>query len=122
MVAAITVGAPVSADDPETVTIVMQEREFAPATVMLPVNHKMRLVLINNDAELHAFVPVGLLHGLSVAVSGSGAPEFRTEGFKRVIVPSGGRVELIFTPERPGTYPFFCDMPGHEMRAAIRVE
>jgi plastocyanin len=79
-------------------------------------------VLHNQDAELHAFVPVGLLAGVNFNVGGNGAPEFGPQGFKRVIIPSEGRAEFRFVPDRPGVFPFFCDMPGHEMKATIVVE
>lgn len=104
------------------VTVTIKARSFEPATVRLKAGHKTRLVLRNQDAELHAFVPIGLFSGLNVNVSGNGAPEFGPEGFKRVIIPSEGLAELRFIPEQPGVYPFLCDMPGHEMRATIVVE
>lgn len=104
------------------VTVTIKARSFEPATVRLRAGQKTRLVLHNQDAELHAFVPLGLFSGLSVNVSGNGAPEFGPDGFKRVIIPSEGRAELRFVPVQPGVYPFLCDMPGHEMRATIVVE
>jgi plastocyanin len=39
-----------------------------------------------------------------------------------VIIPSEGRAEFRFVPDRPGLYPYFCDMPGHEMKATIVVQ
>lgn len=106
----------------EQITVMIQARAFEPGTVTLHAGRKTRLVFHNQDAELHAFVPVGLFTGISINVSGNGAPEFGPDGFKRVIIPSGGQAEFRFVPEQPGVYPFFCDMPGHEMRAAIVVE
>src|SRR5579884_3907856 len=97
VVAGAEIAWPTGAGEPDTITITMQGREFAPATVVLPIKRKVRLELMNNDPELHAFVPVGLLDGVSVAIGGNGAPEFGPGGFKRVIVPSGGRVDLVFT-------------------------
>ena len=70
---------------------------------------------------LHAFVPVGLLADSHVAVSGNGAPQFAKEGFVRVLLPTRGQTEIVFTPVRPGTYPYFCDLPGHVMRGTIVV-
>lgn len=118
-------GAPALAaePDPETpVLIQIKARAFEPNRVVLTLGKKTWLVLHNQDAELHAFVPVGLLTGVNFNVGGNGAPEFGPEGFKRVIIPSEGRAEFRFVPERPGVFPFFCDMPGHEMKATIVVE
>lgn len=114
--------APSNHDTEERVLVKMRARQFEPSTVTLHAGQKTRLVFQNYDAELHAFVPIGLFAGVSLNISGNGAPEFDHEGFKRVIIPSEGRAEILFVPERTGTYPFLCDMPGHEMRATIVVQ
>ncbi len=99
----------------------IRHREFQPEALTIPVGQKTRLVLKNLDTELHAFVPVGLLADSHVAVSGNGAPQFAKEGFVRVLLPTRGQTEIVFTPVRPGTYPYFCDLPGHVMRGTIVV-
>lgn len=104
------------------VIVKMRAREFDPSTVTLRAGQKTTLVLQNQDAELHAFVPGDLFKGVNLNVSGNGAPEFGPQGFKRVIIPSLGQAEIRFVPEQPGRYPFSCDMPGHEMKATIVVE
>ena len=103
------------------VTINIRSREFRPSTLNIPVGQKTRLVLKNSDTELHAFVPVGLLADSHLTVSGNGAPQFAKEGFVRVLLPTRGQTEIEFTPARPGTYPYFCDLPGHVMRGTIVV-
>jgi FtsP/CotA-like multicopper oxidase with cupredoxin domain len=106
----------------DLVLVTMHARQFDPPVIVLHAGRKTHMVLRNEDAELHAFVPNGLFSGVSLNVGGNGAPEFGEDGFKKVIIPSGGRADIRFTPERPGNYPFLCDMPGHEMRGMIRVE
>ena len=103
------------------VIINIRSREFRPDSLTIAVGQKTRLVLKNLDTELHAFVPVGLLADSHVAVSGNGAPQFAKEGFVRVLLPTRGQTEIEFTPARPGTYPYFCDLPGHIMRGTIVV-
>ncbi|MFA9561694.1 MAG: cupredoxin domain-containing protein [Nitrospirota bacterium] len=103
------------------VTINIRSREFRPDSLTVTAGQKTRLVLKNLDTELHAFVPVGLLADSHVAVSGNGAPQFAKEGFIRVLLPTRGQTEIVFTPVRPGTYPYFCDLPGHVMRGTIVV-
>jgi len=99
----------------------IRSREFQPQELTIPIGQKTRLVLKNLDAELHAFLPVGLLADSHVTVSGNGAPQFAKEGFVRVLLPTRGQTEIVFTPVRPGTYPYFCDLPGHVMRGTIVV-
>jgi plastocyanin len=103
------------------VSINIRSREFSPDSLAITVGQKTRLILKNLDSELHAFVPVGLLADSHVAVSGNGAPQFDKEGFVRVLLPTRGQTEIEFTPVRPGTYPYFCDLPGHVMRGTIVV-
>ncbi len=114
--------APSDQDQEQQVIINIRSRSFEPTTVTLRAGQKTKLVFQNHDVELHAFVPVGLFVGVNLNITGNGAPEFGHEGFKRVIIPSDGRSEIRFVPERPGVYPFFCDMPGHEMKATIVVQ
>ena len=114
--------APSDQDQEQQVVVNIHSRSFDPSTVTLRAGQKTKLVFQNHDVELHAFVPVGLFVGMNLNITGNGAPEFGAEGFKRVIIPSEGRAEIRFVPERPGVYPFSCDMPGHEMKATIMVQ
>lgn len=106
----------------DLVLVTMHARQFDPPVITLHTGRKTHLVLRNEDAELHAFVPHELFVGVSLNVGGNGAPEFGESGFKKVIIPSGGRADIRFVPEHAGEYQFVCDMPGHEMRGTIRVE
>ena len=108
--------------DEEIVEVVMQSRAFIPTRTILHQHRRTRLVFRNQDSELHAFAPTDLFTGVSFHVSGNGAPEFGSGGFKRVIVPAEGRAEIHFTPAKPGEYRYLCDMPGHEMNGIIVVE
>lgn len=118
-------GAPFSlsaAVDQAPVVITITARQFLPPLVTLRAGQPATLVFENRDSELHSFVPQDLLRGVNLNVGGNGAPEFGEEGFKRVIIPPEGRVEIRFTPLRPGEFAYQCDMPGHQMRAQIVVE
>jgi plastocyanin len=106
----------------EEVLVRIHGRAFMPSTVLVHAGRKTKLVFQNQDAELHAFVPGTLFYGISLNVGGNGAPEFGDQGFRKVIIPGEGLVELRFVLEQPGNYPFICDMPGHEMRATLVVE
>jgi plastocyanin len=106
----------------EEVLVRIRDRKFMPSTVLVHAGRKTKLVFRNQDAELHVFVPGTLFNGISLSVEGNGAPEFGEQGFRKVIIPGDGMAELRFTLERPGRYPFICDMPGHEMRGTLVVE
>lgn len=106
----------------EEIVVKIRLRQFDPPSVTLQRGRKIKLVFQNLDSELHAVVPTNLFVGVNLNVSGNGAPEFGDTGFKRVIIPPDGRAEIRFVPERPGTFPYLCDMPGHDMKAAIVVQ
>lgn len=106
----------------EVVTVRIHARKFIPPMVQLHAGHKTRLVLKNEDAELHAFVPGDLFNGVSLNVGGNGAPMFGDLGLRKVIIPGEGQAELRFVLRQPGQYPYLCDMPGHEMNGTIVVE
>lgn len=111
-----------AADTEETVvTINIKSREFTPNTLSVTVGQKTRLVLKNLDTELHAFLPVGLMTDIHLNVSGSGAPQFSKEGLSRVLLPTRGQTDIVFIPSHPGTFPYFCDLPGHVMQGTIVV-
>lgn len=106
----------------EVVLVRIHGRKFIPPTVHVHAGQKTKLVLRNEDAELHAFVPGDLFNGVSLNVGGNGAPMFGDVGLRKVIIPGEGQTELRFVLQQPGQYPYLCDMPGHEMRGTIVVE
>lgn len=106
----------------EELTVHIENRRFIPHLIQIRVGQKVRLVFKNDDVELHAFVPMDLLAQTNVQVEGNGAPQFDGQGFRRVLVPSKGHVELTFSPKHEGSFPFFCDLPGHVMNGMVIVE
>ncbi len=108
--------------DVEQITVEIQGRTFIPARVVLHAGRKTTLQFRNHDTELHAIVAKKLFLGVNLNVGGNGAPEFGPDGLIRVLLPPDGLVEIQFTPAGAGTFPYRCDMPGHDMRAVIVVE
>jgi uncharacterized cupredoxin-like copper-binding protein len=102
--------------------IIAKKRSFTPAILALPLKKPVTLVIMNDDAELHAFVPLLLFEGSHVMVTGNSAPEFNESGFARVLIPPDGKAEIRFVPQRAGTFFYICDLPGHNMRGEIVVQ
>ncbi len=105
-----------------TIAVQIRNRRFLPNVVHIRAGQQVRLVLTNQDAELHAFVPVDFLTRTHVQVGGNGAPQFGRDGFRRVLIPAQGRAELVFVSRKAGVFPFFCDLPGHLMNGTIVVD
>ena len=114
--------APSDPNEARDIVVNIKTRQFEPSTLYLQAGEKVRLILRNQDAELHAFVPISLFHNATLHVTGNGAPDFGSQGLLRVLLPSKGQTEILFIPERPGTYPFLCDLPGHVMNGTIVVQ
>ena len=110
------------AEDVRQIVVHIENRRFLPHVIQLRLGEQTRLVLKNDDVELHAFVPTDLLAQTNVQVEGHGAPQFNEQGFHRVLIPSQGEAILTFFPKQAGSYPFFCDLPGHIMNGTIVVE
>jgi plastocyanin len=108
--------------DVDTITVEIHGRTFIPARVILHAGHKTSLQFRNHDTELHTVVAKELFLGVNLNLGGNGAPEFGPDGLNRVIIPPDGLAEIQFTPAGAGTFPYRCDMPGHDMRAVIVVE
>jgi len=106
----------------ESITVDIRGRVFIPNHVLLHHHRQTALRFRNHDTELHTVVAKELFFGVDLNVGGNGASEFGPDGLKRVIIPPDGLIEFQFTPTRPGTFSYLCDMPGHDMKAVIVVE
>lgn len=106
----------------ESVTVEIRSRVFIPQQVHLRHDRRTVLRFRNHDTELHTVVAKEFFFGVDFDMGGNGAPEYGPDGLKRVIIPPDGLIEFQFTPARTGTFPYLCDMPGHNMQAIIVVE
>jgi plastocyanin len=106
----------------ESITVDIRGRMFIPNHVLIHHNQQIILRFRNHDTELHTVAAKDLFFGADITVGGNGFPEFGPDGLKRVIIPPDGLIEIQFTPTRTGTFSYLCDMPGHDMKAVIRVE
>ena len=108
--------------DMESVTVDIRSRMFIPQQIHLLKGRKTVLRFRNHDTELHTIVAKELFLSDDLNLGGNGAPEFGSEGLKKVIIPPEGLIEFQFTPARTGAFSYLCDMPGHNMQAVIVVE
>jgi plastocyanin len=114
--------APPTETEVELVTVEIRGRVFVPNRVLLHHDHRTALRFLNHDTELHTVVAKEIFLSAGLNVGGNGFPEFGPDGLKRVIIPPEGLIEFQFTPARTGAFSYQCDMPGHDMKAAIVVE
>jgi nitrite reductase (NO-forming) len=93
-----------AANLPTDVTVVTTEFKFNPASLQLPGGKKVTLTLQNMGS---------VEHDLTVDTLGI-----------KVSVPAGKTSAADFTLDKPGTYDFYCSIPGHKeagMRGTLAV-
>ncbi|HEY1296926.1 MAG TPA: copper-containing nitrite reductase [Chloroflexota bacterium] len=79
---------------PTDVTVGASEFKFNPTSLQLPSGKKVSITLQNNGAVEHDFT----VDALGVKVS----------------APAGKSATADFTLDKPGTYDFYCSIPGHK--------
>jgi uncharacterized cupredoxin-like copper-binding protein len=91
---------------------------FNPTTLEVTAGEPVKLMLQNNGALEHDFsVTEFPTEGTAEQTGGSdhGAGHGSGEGTGLHVAALGGqRASLEFTPSKPGTYEFWCTVPGHK--------
>jgi plastocyanin len=73
-------------DAPATIALTIKDHRFTPATIEIPANAKVKLVITNADAT---------------------AEEFDSSALHREkVIPAGGTGSLFIGPLKPGSYAF----------------
>jgi plastocyanin len=70
---------------------------FDPDTITVSANTPVQLTLDNRDSALPHDIVIEHLDGRRVDRD----------------APAHGQASVNFTPVTPGTYPFYCSVPGH---------
>lgn len=107
--------------EPCVIEIVISEFRFQPTTIHLSIGKPVHLILANHGQQTHEFESALFLHH-DVKVH-RGGNYFEGSEIKEITVGPGGRVDILFTPQTLGSYPFACEMAGHGgMKGTIDVE
>ncbi len=107
----------VQASATQQVRLVTEEYRFTPNTVSLTVGQPVEITLADSGKlahDLKSDIPVS---NLAYQRAANDADEQRANsqnGTMDVDVNSGSTSQITFVPTRPGTYQFFCDVPGHK--------
>lgn len=103
MLIALAFASPAWSQTRETVTLVMTEYRFIPATLRLRAGHAYRLVVVNRGKELHEFTAPDFLRAIAIDNPGALA-----SGGREISVAPGARSELLFSTHRRGRFPLSC--------------
>ena len=129
--ATLLAGAPARADDvthagaddvtpTRHLTVEMTEYRFIPNRIELEAGVEAHLTLVNRGKVMHEF-EAPYLADVQVNVESEGLMA-ATLGLAEVEVPPGGSATLVFTPEKPGEFPFECGarMPMPHQKLGMR--
>jgi uncharacterized cupredoxin-like copper-binding protein len=94
------------AEPARQIAIILSEYQFTPSKIKLKAGQLVELTLINEGTVTHEFVTLALSN-LEVAVSIAGV-ETETVGVVELELQPKSRARLLFTPDKPGEYPFAC--------------
>jgi len=102
---------------PKVINVTMQEFSFQPPEITLKVGQPVKLILQNRGAVLHDFSSDDA--EVSVKSSAHGAEHdmsgMNNEMLKVHMAADVGQTETLeFTPNKPGTYTFFCTVAEHK--------
>lgn len=104
------------AASPQEVKLTAQEFSFMPNTVTLTVGQPVHLTVVNAGKLAHDIksdIPIANLTYIRANNDPSEQKENAEKGIFDVDFDAGATSEVTFTPTKPGTYPFKCDVPGH---------
>ena len=108
------------APQPQAVTLTAETMVYEPSTFEVTAGAPVELTLINEDALEHDFSVLEIpVESVSEAdpVSAEHAMHMEDSGVDprlHVATEPGATNFLTFTPTKPGTYEFFCTVPGHK--------
>jgi len=97
----------------EVVVRVGNELKYNPATIELAAGEPVHLVLKNEGALEHDFT----IEQIDIKMDQPAESSHMTTGMHadlHVHTMPGETSEMTFTPEKSGTYTFFCTVPGHK--------
>jgi uncharacterized cupredoxin-like copper-binding protein len=101
------------------ITVTSREFEFSPAAIEVDAGQSVTFVLVNSGNLEHDFSIMEFPMAGAPAASGGDAHahdmgHMSEQPELHMVAAAGQRAELELTPTRPGTYEFFCAVPGHK--------
>ena len=110
-------------DNPD-VTVIAEDTKFNPSSIAIQSGEEVTLELQNNDAVEHDFQVDGL--DVDVMSGGSDMPEHGGDGHGSagtLAMHTGGHesMSITFLANEPGTYEFYCTIPGHKESGMVGI-
>ena len=103
--------------EPVTITLKAEGLKYHPATIEVTAGQPVTLVLENADSVEHDFsvieIPI-VMNVTAEPMAGHDMSGLTNEPQLHMAVAMGQTGSMQFTASKPGTYEFFCTVPGHK--------
>ncbi|MBI3361491.1 MAG: cupredoxin domain-containing protein [Chloroflexi bacterium] len=101
---------------PNTVALKAEALKYNPATIEVTAGQPVTLMFQNADSVEHDFsimeIPVEM-SATAETMAGHDMGSMTSDPQLHMAAKTGQSAALQFTPTKPGTYEFFCTVPGH---------
>jgi uncharacterized cupredoxin-like copper-binding protein len=102
----------------QEMSLTAMDMAFQPTMLEVTAGVPVRLSMTNEGALEHDFsileIPMETMGATAIAVPGHDMGAMTVEPQLHVVVAMGTSNTTEFTPTKPGTYEFFCTVPGHK--------
>ncbi len=107
-----------SSTTPVEITLEAVTMKYQPATFEVAAGQPVRLTFHNNDSVEHDFsimeIPMAAMGATAEPMAGHTMDAMTTDPELHMAALMGQTNTIEFTPTKPGTYEFFCTVPGHK--------
>lgn len=91
---------------------------YQPATIEVTAGQPVKLTMRNNDSVEHDFsiieIPMATMGATAAPMAGHEMGGMTADPQLHMVAAMGATNAMEFTPTKPGTYEFFCAVPGHK--------
>jgi uncharacterized cupredoxin-like copper-binding protein len=109
---------PLVSAQPVEITLEAANLRYQPATLEVTAGQPVKLTFRNNDTVDHDFsileIPMVAMVATPEPMAGHDMGSMTTDPQLHMAARMGTTNSLEFTPTKPGTYEFFCTVPGHK--------
>lgn len=92
--------------------------QYQPATIEVTAGQPVKLTFNNKDSVDHDFsimeIPMATMGATAEPMAGHDMGNMTVQPQLHMAVAMNGTNTMEFTPTKPGTYEFFCTVPGHK--------
>ena len=103
---------------PQEITLEASALKYSPATIEVLAGQPVKLTFNNKDSVEHDFsimeFPMENMAATPEPMVGHDMGSMTADPQLHMAVAMGSSAMMEFTPSKPGTYEFFCTVPGHK--------